>query len=404
MKPDAARYGHEDLGGEVVIVHDWIGGTAGAEQVLKELADLFPEAPVLTLFANTRVLPGLGIEAERVHQSYLGRIPGASRYRKYLVPLFADAVQTLDVGNASLVIASSHAVAKGIPHRSYQRLIAYLHTPMRYAYDLMPQYVRGVPRPARPWVRGALRRLAAWDVTTAHTVTTFVANSRAVADRIWTTYRRRAAVVHPPVDVMTIPAPADRQPTDYYVALGRLVSYKRFDIAVRAAIQLGRRLLVIGTGPTEASLKRLTKRVGGTRLVDFTGHVSEQEKYALLVGAGALLFPGEEDFGIVGVEALATGTPVIALGRGGMLDILNAPGGPLLKDGAVAVPGGVLFAPSSVEGMVAGIRLFEALPQRGPSTYRTLSLQFSRERFRSRFMRLVESTLNKSVGSWYTPL
>lgn len=152
-------------GPEVVLVHDWIGGVHGAEQVLRELATLFPRAPILTLFSDTTVLPALGIDPARVRQSYLGRIPNAVALRKVLLPWLADAVQTLDVGDAALIVSSSHAVAKSVPHRSYQRHLAYVYSPMRYAHDLMPQYLAGVPRLLRPWIRGASgpRRLGCGD-------------------------------------------------------------------------------------------------------------------------------------------------------------------------------------------------------------------------------------------------
>ncbi len=378
---------------DVVIVQDWIGNLGGAEMVLKELAALFPRAPILTLFAMPDTVVKLGIDPARVRQSYLGRIPQANRLRKVLVPWFADAVQTLDVGDAALIVSSSHAVAKGVPHRSYQHHIAYVHSPLRYAHDLMPQYLHQVPAPLRPWMRSVLRRLATWDVATASHVERYVANSGAVAERIWRTYRRRAVVIHPPVDVERIPC-RDGSAGDYYVALSRLVANKRLDLVVTAVARLGRRLVVIGEGPERQRLERLTKELGAAKLVSFVGRVADQRKYELLGGARALLFPGEEDFGIVGVEALATGTPVVAFGRAGMLDVVAARAGPLLGGAPRTEPGGVLFARQTAESLLEAITVLEERHAAGAAALRNLALRFATPRFRSRFLGLVRRVMD----------
>jgi glycosyltransferase involved in cell wall biosynthesis len=370
-------------GPPVVLVHDWIGGVHGAEQVLRELATLFPTAPILTLFSDTRVLPALGIDPARVTQSYLGSVPNAVRFRKALLPWFADAVQTLDVGDAPLIVSSSHAVAKSVPHRSYQRHLSYVYSPMRYAHDLMPQYLAGVPAPLRPWIRGVLRKLAVWDVAMSHRVDRYVGISRVVAQRIWRTYRRRAAVLHPPVDVDAIPAGTGPR-GDYYVAVSRLVSYKRIDLAVQAAGLAGRRLVVIGQGPERGRLEALARG----QQVEFMGWVSDRTKHEVIAGARALLFPGEEDFGIVGVEALATGIPVVALGRGGMLDVVGSHSGALLGDAVRAEPGGVVVGEQTAPALARGMALLESSAQADRSEYRRRALSFSTPNFRRRFLEL----------------
>ena len=382
-------------GPEVVLVHDWIGGVHGAEQVLRELATLFPKAPILTLFSDTRVLPALGIDPARVRQSYLGRVPNAVRFRKVLLPWFADAVQTLDVGDAALVVSSSHAVAKNIPCRSYQRHLSYVHAPLRYAHDLMPQYLRDVPALVRPFVRNRLRALATWDVVNANRVTRFVANSRVVAQRIWRIYRRPAAVLHPPVDVDAIPLGSGPR-GDYYVTLSRLEAYKRLDLAIRAALLANRRLIVVGQGPERRRLEALVRSVGGGKLVEFTGWVPDRTKHELVAGSRGLLFPGEEDFGIVGVEALATGVPVVALGRGGMLDVVGAQRGVLLGEGLQAEPGGVLVGSQTPEALAQGIALLEAANAPDRSYYRSLAQRFATPRFRRRFLELARRVAARS--------
>jgi len=382
-------------GPPVVLVHDWIGGVHGAERVLKELSTLFPAAPILALMADLRVVRALGMDPARVHQSYLGRVPNAIGLRKVMLPFFADAVQTLDVGDASLIVSSSHAVAKTVPHRSYQRHLSYVYSPMRYAHDLLPQYLREVPPILRPWFRGVLRKLAVWDVATAQRVARYVGISRAVAERIWRTYRRHAAVVHPPVDVESIPLGTTASP-DYYVAVSRLAPYKRLDLAVAAAARLGRRLIIVGDGPERGRLEAVARAEGGARLVEFAGRVPEAEKFTLLGGARALLFPGEEDFGIVGVEALATGVPVVALGRGGMLDIVGAGARPLLGAGVSAAPGGILVGEQTADAMAQGMKALEGGPAPDRSACRELALRFATPRFRRRMLTLARRTLEQA--------
>ncbi len=373
---------------DVVLVHDWIGGVFGAEQTLRELAAIFPRAPILTLFADRLVVRRLGIDESRVRQSYLGRVPNAVRYRKYLLPWMADAIQTLDVGDARLIVSSTHAVAKSVPHRSYQTHLAYVYSPMRYAHDLMFEHVASTPWPLRPLVRSVLRKLAVWDVATAQRVRQYVGISRAVALRIWRTYRRRALVIHPPVDVEAVPV-GRSAPADHYLVLSRLAPYKRIDLAIRAVAAMKRHLVIAGDGPERRALERLAVENGVAKLIDFVGHVSEQEKWRLLGNARALLFPGEEDFGIVGVEALAAGTPVVALGRGGMLDIVGSrEDGFLVTGPARSGPGGVLFAEQTATGLVSGMQKLEESGVPDREVLRQVSERFSVGRFRTQMLSL----------------
>lgn len=371
-------------GSEAVIVLDWLGRVGGAELVAKELADLFPQAPILALFAAPGAAQALGIDPHRVRQSYLGRIPNAFRYRKFLVPLFADAIQTLDVGGAALIVSASHAVAKCIPHRSFQRHVSYVYTPARYAHDLMPEYLSHVPAPARPWVRGALRDLATWDIATAGGVTRYIGISRAVRERIWRTYRRRASIIHPPVHLDDIPLGPERR-DDYYVTLSRLVPQKKVELAVQAAVSLGRRLIVIGDGPERAALERLA-RAGSSGTIEFVGRVTEETKFALLGGAKAFLCPAEDDFGIVGVEALATGTPVVAYGRAGLLDVLGADRGPVAGTAPQQVPGGILFSRQTPGDLVDAIRALEATECASRGALRLIADRFDVRHFRRRLL------------------
>jgi glycosyltransferase involved in cell wall biosynthesis len=383
--PDGARVPDAEL----VIVVDWFARVGGLERILAEVARLVPAAPILTLFHERGAPEQLGIDPTRVRRSYLGRLPGSLKLRRFLLPFFADAVQSLDVGDARTVLSVSHAVAKNVPHRSWQRHVSYICSPIRYAHDLMPEYVRAVPPPLRPVVRSMLRDLAVWDVTCSAHVDAFAALSRAVAERVWHSYRRRARVIFPPVN-LAAPKSSPATRGDYYVVLSRLVAYKRIDVAIRAAAIAGRRLVVIGDGPEAARLRTLARKARAASLVEFTGFVGEERVSELLAGARALLFPGEEDLGLVGVEAHAAGTPVVALGRGGMLDVLDVADGPWTDAAPRAAAGGVIVGRSTPEDFARGMLFLEDGPPPDAAALRALARRFNVETFREQMANFVE--------------
>ena len=378
------------FGARPALVHDWLTGMRGGEKVLEAIASLLPGAPIYTLFH----FPGsvsAALESHPVHTSFLQRAPGSRRhYRRYL-PLFPTAVESFDLAGHDLVISSSHCVAKGTipPPGSYH--VCYCHTPMRYAWDQEHAYF-----PRRRGVKALLRglmlsRLRAWDVASAARVDAFVANSRFVAERIRRYYRREAEVIHPPVDVeFFTPQPAGEAiPTEgaagaggaagtggYVLMVTALAPYKRIDLAIAACARLGLELRVVGTGPEEARLRRLAGT--GARLL---GRVSGEELRRLYRGARFLLQPGVEDFGIAPVEALACGTPVVALGRGGVLDVV--------EDGVH----GVLVGAAG-EGDAAA--LAAAIDKAGRIGFNCLNLRsraeaFSAPRFLDRFSTFLET-------------
>jgi glycosyltransferase involved in cell wall biosynthesis len=295
----------------VAVIHDWLTGMRGGEAVLEGILDVVPEAEVFTLFH----FPGsvsAAIESHRIHTSRLQTL--ASRVSDYrtLLPLFPRAVRHWDLGAFDLVISSSHAVAKGVDARGKPHL-CYCHTPMRYVWDRFDDYFpRGAKRLLMRPLAASLRR---WDVASSAGVTKFVANSNFVAERIQRFYGREAEVIHPFVDDAFLRCPLPAARGDFHLVVSALVPYKRVELAVDAAEATGRRLVVIGGGPL---LPALSRRAGPN--VQFLGNVSRDVIIESMGAARSLILPGVEDFGITPLEAMALGTPVVALGEGGVRD------------------------------------------------------------------------------------
>jgi glycosyltransferase involved in cell wall biosynthesis len=307
----------------VVLVHDWLTGMRGGEKVLQQLAALFPRAPIYTLLH----FPGsvdADLEAHPIHTSFLQRAPWVrSRYRYYL-PLFPRAVESLRLPDCDLVLSSSHAVAKSVRKPPGALHVCYCHTPMRYVWDQREAYFppgRGVVAALR---RQQLDRLRRWDRRTADRVDRYVANSTFVAQRIADYYGRAAEVIHPPVDteIFTPDPTVPREPFCLYVSA--LAPYKRIDVAVEACRRLGIGLRVVGEGPERRRLEETTRRHGEST-IRFLGRIDAARLRDLYRRALCFVQPGVEDFGISAVEALACGCPVVALGRGGVVDIVEPP-------------------------------------------------------------------------------
>ncbi len=356
----------------VALVHDWLLTMGGAERVLEAVADLYPDAPIFSLVANPNALsPGL---ARRVHvESRLARMPYARRwYRRYLLFMPA-AVEHLNLEEFDLVLSDCSAVSKGVRTRPDAVHVSYIHTPMRYLWDLSAAYRREAGPVGRLVMSATFSRLARWDYAAAQRPSRLMANSRAVAARIQRHYGRASVVVPPPVAVDRFTPDAPRQ--DYHLVLSRLVAYKRFDLAVEAANRLGTRLIVAGDGPER---ERLTRLAGPT--VTMVGAPTDRQAAALLEGARSLWFPGEEDFGIVMAEALAAGTPVVAYRAGGALDIV--------VDGDT----GILFGAQTVDSLVAGVERLEHL-RLDPHHLRQAALAFGVDRFQASYQAVVAEAL-----------
>jgi glycosyltransferase involved in cell wall biosynthesis len=359
----------------VAIVHDWLTIPGGSEQVVLALLEMFPHAELFTSVYDPSPWPP-AVTERPVHSSWLNRIPGAARQYPKLLPLMNRAFRSFDLSGFDLVLSSSHAFAKNVRAPPGALHVCYCHTPMRYAWDesfMAGEDVGRLTRLALPPLLAWLRRQ---DLAGARGPDVFVANSRHVADRIQRHYGRRAEVVNPPVDVEHYLALA-RSPRDYYLAFGRVVPYKRVDLAVAACASLGRQLKVAGDGRALESVRaQLHARASGAS-IELLGNVSAAERDRLLGGARALLFPGEEDFGIVPVEAQAAGVPVIAYAVGGA--------GETVIDART----GVLFGEQTAGALAAAIERFEGMSL-DEREARENAARFGRERFRAEIAAVIE--------------
>jgi glycosyltransferase involved in cell wall biosynthesis len=381
---------------KVAIVHEWLEKFAGSERVLEHVLACFPEAD---LFAVVDFMP----ESERkflagraVTTSFIQRLPMArKRFRSYLA-LMPAAIEQLDLTGYDLVISSSHAVAKGVITGPNQVHVSYVHSPMRYAWDLQHQYLRqtGLDRGLKGmYARWLLHRLRIWDVRTANGVDLFIANSSYIARRISKVYHREAVVVHPPVAVHRFRATNERR-SSYFVA-SRFVPYKRIDLIVEAFAALpDRRLLVVGEGPETDRVRRAAQ---GAANIEIRAPVSQEELVSLMQRARAFVFAAEEDFGITMAEAQACGTPVIAFGQGGARDIV------VVED--QARPTGVLFPEQSAASIIGAVERFEAAESRfTPEACRANALRFSEERFRRNLLAVVDQAMAAHLRTLQQPV
>jgi len=358
----------------VAIVHYWFVGRAGGERVVEALAELFPQADLFSLVADRSTLAPI-LQERKLQTSFLQRVPGATKFHRHFLFLQPLALEQFDLSQYDLVISSESGPAKGVITSPKSCHICYCHSPMRYIWDMCPEYRRGMGRLVGPIFSLAAHYMRLWDYASAGRVDYFVANSHFIASRIRKYYRRESTVIHPPVDAAT--AEVSEKPGEYYLAIGRMVDYKRFELAVGACTMLGRRLRVIGSGPQSKALQRMA---GPT--VEFLGMVSDAELRENLAGCRALLFPGEEDFGIVPVEAQSFGRPVIAYAAGGVLETVR---GVLPDEAAMEDPTGLFFTEQSSTAMVEAILHFESMEAEFcPRMIREHSLQFDREIFKNK--------------------
>jgi len=360
----------------VALVHYWLVRRRGGERVLEALAEMLPQADVFTLVVDRASLKD-SLRSHKITASFLQRFPFATRlYRKFL-PLFPLALEQFRLDEYDLVISSESGPAKGVITSARTCHICYCHSPMRYLWDMYHRYrnAGGVGRFGRAPFSLSAHYVRLWDLATASRVDYFVANSQHVASRIRKHYRRDAHVIHPPVAVSAGYISSTIE--DYYLVVGQLVDYKRADLAIEACNRLGRPLRVVGDG---AEYRRLRRLAGpSVKFLGFLPEAALREHYA---NCRAVLFPGEEDFGIVPVEAHSYGRPVIAYGRGGVLETVQGffPGDPVVPESCT----GVFFAEQSVDSLVEAMRVFESVESRlSPAWIRAQVRRFDVPRFKA---------------------
>lgn len=364
---------------KTAIIHEWLDSYAGSERVLEQFFAIFPEAD---LYVVCDFMP----EAERgflggrvPRTSFIQRLPRARKWFRYYLGLMPIAVEQFDLSGYDLVVSSSHAVAKGVLTGPGTLHVSYVHSPMRYAWDLQHQYLRqarmdrGLKGALTRWL---LSRMRAWDFASGARPDVIAANSAWIAERIRKCWRRDSVVLHPPVDLDGFPFQAAKG--DAYVVASRMVPYKRIDLIAAAFRAMpSRQLVIAGDGP---EMERVRQAAGDAPNITIRGRVSQPDLLALLSSARAFVFAAEEDFGIGMVEAQACGTPLIAYARGGATDIV-------LPDAT-----GVLFPHQTTESLIDAVTRFETLSI-APEACRANAERFSRAAFREGFTALVRQAL-----------
>ncbi|QET06153.1 glycosyltransferase family 4 protein [Cupriavidus pauculus] len=377
MNPPVSEFGR------VAVVHEWLSTYAGSERVLEQILKIWPEADLFSVVDFFPDAQRAALQGKHATTTFIQRLPRARKSFRAYLPLMPLAVEQLDLSAYDLVISSSHAVAKGVITGPGQVHVSYVHSPMRYAWDLQHQYLTEsrLTRGPKSWLaRAILHYMRLWDQRTAHGVDLFVANSAYVARRIHKVYGRDAVVVYPPVDVEKFSLNEQRE--DFYLTASRLVPYKKVSLIVEAfASMRDKQLVVIGDGPDFERIRDMA-----TPNVRVLGYQSAEVLVSHMQRAKAFVFAAEEDFGIVAVEAQACGTPVIALGQGGARETVIDSRDRDLRTG-------VFFPRQTVEDIVRAVCRFEGSGPVLPAACRRNALQFSPERFRAEFLAMVRGAM-----------
>lgn len=363
---------------KTAIVHDWLTGMRGGEKCLEVICELYPDADLFTLlYRRGHLSPA--IEGMKIRTSWIQNLPGREIYYRHLLPFFPSAVESFDLSPYDLVLSSSHCVAKGAVTAPGSLHLCYCYTPMRYAWDQYEQYfgAHRVGPAKRMVIAPIIARLQRWDAATAGRVDSYAAISSHVARRIKKYYNREAEVIYPPVDVSSFAVSEHKG--DYYLMVNALAPYKRVDIAIEAFNGLERELRIIGAGQDRERLEKLAGKN-----IHFLGWVSREELAQQYSSCRALVFPGEEDFGITPLEAQACGRPVIALGRGGVCETVR-------PYGKAENPTGVFFERQEAAALEEAVRFFEEHEgEFSPEAIRASVLSFDRPRFKKEFAAFVE--------------
>lgn len=356
----------------IAIVHYWLVGMRGGEKVIESLCRLYPQADIFTHCVDKEQLSPL-LKNKTIYTTFINNLPFAIRYYKYYLPFMPLALEQLDLREYDLIISSESGPAKGIIVHSSARHICYCHTPMRYLWDYYHIYLESKGIVTRTIMRPIFHYLRMWDISSSVHPDIILANSYTVAQRVQRCWGRSASVIYPPVELDLFKP--TRDVGDYYLCFGQLVEYKRIDLAIKVASETGRKLIVAGDGDAYTKLKQLA---GPT--VIFIGKIPMEERAKLLAGCRALLFPGEEDFGIVPIEAMASGRPVIAYSKGGASETVS--------DGIT----GFFFHEQTSEALLKAIEYFEKHEHTiNPQQLVKHASKFSEAQFHQAFSKVVDN-------------
>jgi glycosyltransferase involved in cell wall biosynthesis len=361
---------------KTAIVHEWLVNYAGSERVVESFNNIWPDADVFSLvdFLNDEERNKI-LHGKKANTSFIQKLPFAkSKHRNYL-PLFPSAVKRLDLSGYGVIISSAHAVAKGIKITDKQLHISYCHSPMRYAWDQAEDYLTGTKGLI---AKSFMNHLRTWDLRSSQNVNYFIANSHHIAEKIKRIYKREADVIYPPVDVENFSVGNSRE--NYYLTASRLVPYKRIDLVVQVFSKLhDKKLIVVGNGPEKNRIKNIA---AGN--VEFVGYQPPEKLKEYMQKAKAFVFAAEEDFGIIVVEAMACGTPVIALNKGGTAESV--------LDGLT----GIHFNEQIIDSIYSAIKKFEGSAHEfDPLFIRKHSEQFSRKIFEKKIQQFVNEKVEK---------
>lgn len=362
---------------KIAIIHDWLVTNAGAEKVLKNIIDIYPNADIFSLvdFLNEKNRKDV-INEKIVKTSFIQKLPFSKNHFRNYLPLFSKAIESFDLSSYDLIISSSWAVAKGVKSAPSQLHISYCHTPIRYAWDLYDEYTSNIKQPKKILVEQTLKRLRKWDIKTLSRVDFFIANSEFVQKRIDKTYKRESTVIYPPVN--TNKFILNEKKEDYYLTACRLVPYKKTKLIVEAFNQMpNKKLVVIGNGEEYKLIKKIAKEN-----IVLLGYQEFDEMIKYMQKARAFVYAAIEDFGIVPIEAQACGTPVIALNDGGTAETVF--------DGV----NGVHFQKQTCEDIIDAVKRFELMD----FDYKKISLlskKYSQERFKKEFKLFVDSKIKQ---------
>ncbi len=361
----------------VAYIHDWLITYAGAEKVLEGMLEVIPADRIFTLFYKPENFENTEISKFKITPSFLNNLPSVHKYYRNLLPIMPLAVEGFNLKEYDVVISSNHAVAKGVIVMPYQVHISYFHTPIRYAWDLTFDYLSTLPQPLKLLAHTFLNYIRMWDYVSSLRVDVFIANSKTVAKRIKRFYGKDSEVIYPPVDVDKFSVSENHE--GYFITVSRLVPYKNVPLIVQAFNSLGLPLMVVGDGPDMYKIKKIARKN-----IHIMGHVDTPTLSNLLSKARGFVFAAYEDFGISVVEAMASGVPVIAYGRGGASEtVING-------------KTGIFFYEQKVECIEEAIKRFLKVEDKfDRKLIRKHSFKFGKKRFKDEFKRLVVKVLDE---------